>query len=305
MHKLIVIAGPTAIGKSSSAIELAKKLKAEILSVDCYQCYRYMDIGTAKATKEQLNSVKHYMVNEYEPTEALSVSEYAKKSKQIIDERIQHNDLILVGGSGLYIDGIVFDNYNFDDNSTDDDYRIFLQNYLSQNGKDALFSKLVSVDPEYAQITHCNNTKRVIRALEYYHTTGKKMSDNKPLRKWYYENTNYFVLSLNRDVLYPRIDMRVDEMLNSGLLNEVKELYSKYGESASQSFKAIGYSELIEYFNGEISYETAVELIKQHTRNYAKRQYTWFRRNPFSHWIELDGSESATDIANRIYGEIL
>lgn len=304
MHNLIVIAGPTAIGKSSTAIELAKKINAQIISVDCYQCYKYMDIGTAKATEEQLNKVKHFMVSEYEPTESLSVFEYAQKSKEIIKERIKHNDIILVGGSGLYIDSIVFDNYNFDECSTDTSYRTFLQKYAEENGKSALYEKLCEIDPDYAQTTHCNNIKRVIRALEYYHTTGKKMSENKTQRKLYYDNTKYFVLSLDRAILYPRINLRVDEMMDSGLLEEVKYLYEKYSECATQAFKAIGYAELISYLKGEISLENAVELIKQHTRNYAKRQYTWFRANNFARFVTLDGDENASDIANIIYGEL-
>lgn len=296
----VVIAGPTAVGKSSAAIELSAFLNAQIVSADSYQCYKYMDIGTAKPTEEEQKKVKHYMIDVYYPNEKISVFDFAKDARENISKVTDKNNAIIVGGSGLYIDSIVFQNYNFKTQTVDFEYRAYLQNLASENGGDVLFKMLEEVDPEYALTTHKNNIKRIIRALEYYHSSKEKMSENKPDKKFVYENTSYFVLNMERDKLYSRINDRVDIMMQNGLLDEVSFLYSKYGDYAQNAFKAIGYAELISYIKGETNLSTAVELIKQHSRNYAKRQYTWFRRNKEACWIDVDDNDTGITVAKKI-----
>ncbi len=297
---VIVIAGPTAVGKSSTAIALSRLINAEIVSADSFQCYKYMDIGTAKPTKAELAEAQHHMIDSYMPNEALSVFEFAKAAKSVIKKRLREKNIILVGGSGLYIDSIIFQNYNFEEKTVDNEYRESLQRIAAANGEDVLFKMLEERDPEYAKLTHRNNTKRIIRALEFYHSSGKKMSENRCEKKFVYPNTSYFVLGMDRNILYNRINARVDKMMADGLLDEVASLYSGFGESAANAFKAIGYAELISYIKGEADLLSATNLIKQHSRNYAKRQYTWFRKNSEAVWIEVDENYTSEKIAKKI-----
>lgn len=301
---IVVIAGPTAVGKSSTAIELSKKINAEIVSADSFQCYKYMDIGTAKPTRAELEKVRHHMIDVYMPNESPGVFDYASDAKAIIEKKLAEKNIILVGGSGLYIDSIIFQNYNFEEATVDAEYRKKLQKIADECGGNVLFEMLEKCDPEYAKLTHRNNVKRVIRALEFFYSSGKRMSENKPEKKFAYKNTSYFVLGMDRNILYDRINKRVDEMMENGLVDEVSALYNEFGESASDAFKAIGYAELIAYIKGETDLYSAAELIKQHSRNYAKRQYTWFRRNPEAIWINVEESDSSETIAKKILEKI-
>lgn len=301
MKSLTVIAGPTAVGKSACAVKLAKMNPSVIVSADAYQCYRMMDIGTAKTTPGEMEGIPHRMIDVYDPRELISVSDYAADAVGILDGLGSDEAAILVGGSGLYIDSIVFSSYSFEGGEPDDEYRSALGDYARQRGNESLWELLREKDPEYAASTHPNNVKRVIRALEFFRSTGMKMSSQKRERTFRYPATRYFVLELDRQYLYPRIDERVERMLEAGLAEEVKSLYEYCGHDRSlPSMKAIGYSEIISYLEGEISFETAVELIKQHSRNYAKRQYTWFRSDPLCEWISLEADMDAGDITQLI-----
>ncbi|MBO4360967.1 MAG: tRNA (adenosine(37)-N6)-dimethylallyltransferase MiaA [Eubacteriaceae bacterium] len=301
MRSLYVIAGPTAVGKSASSVILARGTDSVIVSADAYQCYRRMDIGTAKSTLNEMGGVPHYMIDVYEPTESIRVSRYASDASGILGSLGEEGRAVIVGGSGLYIDSIVFSSYSFEGGEPDEAYRDKLREYAAQEGNERLWERLKEADPEYAALTHPNNVKRVIRALEYHHSTGEKMSCRKKERVFRYPGTRYFVLDLDRQYLYPRIDERVDRMLSSGLVEEVRTVYEYCGYDRSlPSLKAIGYSEIIAYLEGETSLDYAVELVKQHSRNYAKRQYTWFRSDPLCEWITLTPDMGAQDIAELI-----
>ncbi|MBR2781323.1 MAG: tRNA (adenosine(37)-N6)-dimethylallyltransferase MiaA [Eubacteriaceae bacterium] len=301
MKSLTVIAGPTAVGKSASSVIVAQKSSSVIVSADAYQCYRKMDIGTAKSTAEEMGGVPHRMIDIYEPTSRISVSDYAADAVKILDSLGEDESAVVVGGSGLYIDSIVFSSYSFEAGEPNEAYRSELRDYAVQNGNERLWERLRQTDPAYAQITHPNNVKRIIRALEFHHATGMRMSEQKKERTFRYPSTRYFVLDLDRAFLYPRIDERVDRMMEAGLLEEVRDLYEYCGYDRSlPSLKAIGYSEIISFLEGERDLESAVELIKQHSRNYAKRQYTWFRADPLCEWIGLSPQMGPEDIADII-----
>lgn len=299
--RLIVIAGPTAVGKSACAIGLARLSGGEIVSADAYQCYRRLDIGTAKPSAEELSMAPHHMINVYDPDQRISVSDYAERAGKITGEILSRDtDVLLTGGSGLYIDSIVFSNYDFSSGSPDEEYRKELKEISDREGPGVLYDLLSTVDPVYASLTHPNNVKRVIRALEYHHATGEKMSSARKEKIPRFPDTSYFVLSLDREFLYPRIDARVNRMMEEGLLGEVKELYSIYHDRTLTSMRAIGYAELIGYIEGETDLADAVDRIKQHSRNYAKRQYTWFRSVPGSILITLSPDMDGDDISKVI-----
>ncbi len=283
---VIVIAGPTACGKTALAMEVAKLMNCDIVSVDSVQCYKYFDIGSAKPTREMLRQVKHYMIDEYSPEQEVNVYDYSQKAVDYIRNILaEGKSAVLCGGSGLYIDSIVYDSYNF--NATEDEsYRIELCKEADTFGAAYLYDKLLSIDPEYAAKTHKNNVKRVIRALEYYHVSNKKMSDNVQEKHFRFPKTYYFALNSERNELYKRIDERVDEMLQNGMKEETQYLYDKYYKTNCGVFNSIGYKEFVDVFAGRMSIEQAVNLIKQHSRNYAKRQYTWFRANQDIIWLE-------------------
>ena len=301
MRSLTVIAGPTAVGKSASSVIVAKKSSSVIVSADAFQCYRKMDIGTAKSTASEMGGVPHHMIDVYEPTRRVSVSDYASDAIKVLDGLGEDESAVIAGGSGLYIDSIVFSSYSFEGGEPDEDYRSELRDYARQNGNESLWERLKETDPAYAALTHPNNVKRVIRALEYHHSTGMRMSEQKRERTFRYPSSRYFVLELDREHLYPRIDERVDRMMDAGLLEEVRSLYEYCGYDRDlPSLKAIGYSELISYLEGETDLENAVELIKRHSRNYAKRQYTWFRADPLCEWITLREDMGPSDIAELI-----
>lgn len=285
---LIVIAGPTACGKTDISIDLAEKIGGEIISGDSMQVYKYMDIGTAKVTKEEMRGIPHYLVDELYPDEEYNVMLFQQKAKQYMEGIYSRGHIpIIVGGTGFYINALVYDN----DFSEEEESEIRKELYaVAENeGAEKLHAMLAEVDPEYAANIHHNNVKRVARALEYYRLTGEKMSEhNKNAKeKETPYNLAFFVLNMDREKLYERINLRVDIMMNNGLEQEVRKLIEMGYSPELVSMQGLGYKEFIPYFNGEISLEQVVDDIKKYTRRFAKRQLTWFRGQTDGTWLDM------------------
>jgi tRNA dimethylallyltransferase len=298
--QVVVLLGPTAVGKTKLSIELAKNLNAEIISGDSMQIYRSMDIGTAKITEEEMEGIPHHLIDIKEPHESFSVAEFQELVRNLISEIHDRGKLaMIVGGTGLYIQSVIYD-YQFTDSASDPLYRKELENILKEEGVSQLYDKLKRIDPNSAERIHPNNTRRVIRALEIYQSTGKTMTEYLITQesKLLY-NVALIGLTMDRDLLYERINKRVDIMMDSGLLDEVSQLYSK-GINNCQSIQAIGYKELYSYLNKDISLEEATEQLKQNSRRYAKRQLTWFRNKMNVHWFDV-----STKAINQTLDEIL
>lgn len=298
MVKGLVIAGPTGVGKTDLSIKLAKLLNADIISADSAQIYKGMDIGTAKITAEEMQGVKHYMLDVVEPIKKYSVGDYQTAVDNILNEKERENkNIILTGGTGLYIGSIT---EGLSDLPAGDP---ILREELLKLDSEELYKKLMELDPQAAEDIHINNRRRVERALEVCMLTGDKFS---VLSKKNIKNNNYNFLKValerDREYLYERINLRVDIMLEKGLEQEVRALYEKYGENL-RKINIIGYTELIEYFNGQVSYEEAVENIKRNSRRYAKRQFTWFKNDPTYVWFDLD-KLSEEEIINSIIKEL-
>lgn len=298
MIKGLVIAGPTGVGKTDLSIKLAKLLDADIISADSAQIYKEMNIGTAKITTEEMQGVKHYMLDVVEPIKKYSVGDYQTAVDNILNEKEKENkNIILTGGTGLYIGSIT---EGLSDLPAGDP---ILREELLKLDSEELYKKLMELDPQAAQDIHINNRRRVERAVEVCLLTGDKFS---VLSKKNIKNNNYNFLKValerDREYLYERINLRVDIMLEKGLEQEVRALYEKYGENL-RKINIIGYTELIEYFNGQFSYEEAVENIKRNSRRYAKRQFTWFKNDPTYVWFDLD-KLSEEEIINGIIKEL-
>ena len=298
MIKGLVIAGPTGVGKTDLSIKLAKLLNADIISADSAQIYKGMDIGTAKITAEEMQGVKHYMLDVVEPIKKYSVGDYQTAVDNILNEKERENkNIILTGGTGLYIGSIT---EGLSDLPAGDPV---LREELLKLDSEELYKKLMELDPQAAQDIHINNRRRVERAVEVCLLTGDKFSvlSKKNIKN---NNYNFFKVALERDreYLYERINLRVDIMLEKGLEQEVRDLYEKYGENL-RKINIIGYTELIEYFNGKVTYEEAVENIKRNSRRYAKRQFTWFKNDPTYVWFDLD-KLSEEEIINSIMSEL-
>lgn len=298
MVKGLVIAGPTGVGKTDLSIKLAKLLNADIISADSAQIYKGMDIGTAKITAEEMQGVKHYMLDVVEPIKKYSVGDYQTAVDNILNEKERENkNIILTGGTGLYIGSIT---EGLSDLPAGDP---ILREELLKLDSEELYKKLMELDPQAAEDIHINNRRRVERAVEVCMLTGDKFS---VLSKKNIKNNNYNFLKValerDREYLYERINLRVDIMLEKGLEQEVRALYEKYGENL-RKINIIGYTELIEYFNGQVSYEEAVENIKRNSRRYAKRQFTWFKNDPTYVWFDLD-KLSEEEIINSIIKEL-
>lgn len=286
-ERLIVIIGPTGVGKTKLSIELAKRFSCEIISGDSMQVYKTMDIGTAKITKEEMNGVPHHLINIKEPTESFSVAEFQQLVRNKITEITNKGKIpMIVGGTGLYIQSVLYD-YQFPQAPSDEQFRQQMENTVVEKGKDWLYKQLAQKDPESAKRIHPNNIRRVIRALEVFHCTGKTMSEYEKADKpsLLYE-TALIGLTMEREQLYERINNRVDEMITNGLVEEVKRLYDQSIRDC-QSIQAIGYKELYRYFDGEWTLEKAIEQLKQNSRRYAKRQYTWFRNKMDVQWYDV------------------
>lgn len=303
--KLLIIAGPTAVGKTEISVKLAKELNGEIISTDSMQIYKYMDIGSAKISKEEMEGIPHHLIDIIDPKVQFSVSEYKQKCLEVMEEIYSRGKLpILVGGTGLYIDSVTC-NMSFTESEKDEEYRSYLWNLAEKEGNDKLHSMLKDIDNESYNSIHPNNRKRVIRALEVYKLTGKPFSSFKEDNKKYDVPYNifYYVLNMDRAKLYERINKRVDIMMKKGLIEEVKKLMNMGLTSNMQSMQGIGYKEIMYYLNGDISLEQAEEMIKQGTRNYAKRQLTWFRKDPRAVFIDKDDL-SEEEIINKIINDI-
>lgn len=290
-EKVAVIIGPTAVGKTKLSIDLAKALNGEIISGDSMQIYRTMDIGTAKVTKEEMDGIPHYMVDIKNPEESFSVAEFQERVRKHIREITERGKLpIIVGGTGLYIQSVLFD-YQFTDDAGDAIYREQMEKLALERGVEYVHKKLQEVDPESAERIHANNVRRVIRALEIFHTSGEKMSDQleKQENELLYD-VSLIGLTMDREMLYDRINLRVDIMMDQGLLEEVEGLYNR-GIRDCQSIQAIGYKEIYDYFEDRVSLEEAVSQLKTNSRRYAKRQLTWFRNKMDVTWFDVTDGE--------------
>lgn len=294
---VVVICGPTASGKSTLAIDLAKEFNGEIISADSMQVYKGMQIATAKPSLEQMGGIPHHLMSFHDPKDSFSVAEYVKLAREKILEIIDRNKLpIICGGTGLYIDSLI-DNIQFNDKIPYDyGYRNHLREIAAEKGNGFLLEQLGKIDPETASKLHENNLSRVIRALEVHKISGKKMSDMQAESKSVPSPYDACMIALDydREILYERINSRVDLMLVEGLINEARDFYSHdYYPTAVQ---AIGYKELKPFVEGKAGLEECVECLKQETRKYAKRQLTWFRRNKKIHWVKVGNSNSYREI---------
>lgn len=291
---VVVIVGATAVGKTKLSIEIAKKFNGEIISGDSMQVYKGMDIGTAKITKEETQEVPHYMIDIKDPDKEFSVADFQTYVQKYIDDISNNQKLpIIVGGSGLYIQGALY-NYKFSEQKRDQEITNKLEKEIEDNGIDFLYNRLKEVDPDQAKKIHPNNHRRVIRALEIYEMTGKTMSAyHQTQNKDPLYNVIYIGLEMERKLLYNRINERIDIMIENGLEAEVYHLY-KQGLKDCQSMKAIGYKEFIPYFEKEQSLERTIELLKRNSRRYAKRQNTWFRNKMDINWYTINPKQPET-----------
>jgi len=294
VNKVIVIVGPTAVGKKKLSIDIAKYLQTEIISGDSMQVYEGMDIGTGKATEAEMANIPHYMLDIKQPDEEFSVAEF----KSHVEEHIASiNDKgmipIVVGGSGLYIQAVLYD-YQFSDRKRDETITKRLEAELAEIGNEQLHERLEKIDPDQAAKIHPNNFRRVIRALEVYESTGKTLTElqSEQTNEAQYEHL-IIGLEMERALLYEQINLRVDGMVEAGLVREVQKLYDA-GYEDTQAMKAIGYKEIIPYIKGEISLEAAVDTLKRNSRRYAKRQYTWFKNQLDVNWFNLTTSNYET-----------
>lgn len=291
---LILIAGPTASGKTKTSVLLAKAIGGEIISADSMQIYKGMDIGTAKVKPEEMEHIPHYMIDEWEADFPCNVATFKAKEETYLEAIYAKGKIpILVGGTGFYINAILF-NTQFEETQSDTTYRMTLEKIAKEEGALTLHRKLEQVDPKSAATIHPNNVKRVIRALEYYKETGNPISEHNEKERVKrssnespYDYT-FFALTMDRDMLYSRINKRIDQMMEEGLLEEVKSFYDAGLSEDLPSMKAIGYKEFFPYFKKELSLETCIDKLKQNTRNYAKRQLTWFKHQADPIFIEVD-----------------
>ncbi|MBO5460635.1 MAG: tRNA (adenosine(37)-N6)-dimethylallyltransferase MiaA [Ruminococcus sp.] len=285
---LIILTGPTAVGKTKASIGLAKAINGEIISADSMQVYKYMDIGSAKIRPEEMQGIKHYLVDELEPDEEFNVVRFQTMAKQAMQEIYAKGKVpILVGGTGFYIQAVLYD-IDFQANGEDNTYRAELEQLAKDKGASYLHDMLLEVDEQSANDIHENNVKKVIRALEYYHQTGKKISEHNAAERQKESpyNAVYFVLNDERKNLYERINLRVDQMVEEGLVEEVRGLKDRGYQKQMVSMQGLGYKEIFDYLEGTSTLEAAIEIIKRDTRHFAKRQITWFKRERNVNWID-------------------
>ena len=290
MKDLIVLTGPTAVGKTSLSIALAKAVGGEIISADSMQVYKYMNIGTAKITEEEKCGIPHFLIDELEPDEEFNVTIFKNKVMGYIkDIKSRGKVPIIVGGTGFYIQSVIYD-INFNEYGDDSNVRKKYEAMAETIGKSELHKKLALVDGEYADSVSYNNVKKVVRALTFFEMTGEKLSEHNKRER---ERSSpfdfaYFVLTMDRKKLYERIDKRVDLMFDMGLVDEVKALMAKGYDKSLVSMQGIGYKEVIDYLNGRTSLEECIDIIKRDTRHFAKRQLTWFKREKVVTYIDKD-----------------
>lgn len=308
--RLLVLIGPTAVGKTALSLELSRLFQCEIISGDSMQVYRSMDIGTAKLPLEERQGIRHHMIDIFDPDQAFSVAEFQDRCKILIPEIEARGKLpFIVGGTGLYVESVCY-GFEFTDSGADEAYRQAQAAYAEQFGAIALHDKLKAVDPDTAQRLHPNDQRRIIRALEIYHLTGERLSEQLSGQS---KESPYELciigLTMDRQLLYQRIDARVDEMMGQGLVEEVKHLMDQGYSRNLVSMQGLGYKEIAAYLAGEMTLEDAVVLLKRDTRRFAKRQLSWFRHMKDIHWIDVTDAEnfyqSMTTIRDIIAGKFL
>lgn len=285
---MVILTGPTAVGKTALSIELAKKINGAIISADSMQVYKYMDIGSAKIMPQEMQGVKHYLVDELFPTDEFHIVKFQEMAKAALKEIYADGKIpIIVGGTGFYIQGLLYD-IDFSKQDADHEYRMELEKFAKEYGVEALHERLKDIDPVSYATIHANNVKRVIRALEYYHFSGKTISEHNEIERQKESPYNfaYFVLNDERKNLYDRIEKRIDIMMEQGLLEEVMRLKQMGCHKDMVSMQGLGYKEILAYLDGEYSLEDAVALLKKETRHFAKRQLTWFRRERDVIWMD-------------------
>ncbi|SHI94202.1 tRNA dimethylallyltransferase [Lutispora thermophila DSM 19022] len=301
-QKLCIIAGPTAVGKTDISILIAQKLCGEIISADSAQVYKYMDIGTAKVSKDDMKGINHYMIDEVYPDENFSVAVFKEKAECYIKDINSRGKLpIIVGGTGLYINSLL-NNLEFTNSIIDIDFRNKMRQIASEKGNEYVHEMLKSIDEVSYKRLHPNDLKRVIRALEVYNHTGKPISYFQMLSKQQpckYEYA-YICLNMDRSRLYNRIELRVDKMIKEGLVDEVEKLLKMGYSKKLTSLQALGYKEIIDYLDGDYSLEEAINTLKKNTRHYAKRQLTWFRNDERVFWINIDNYFSINAMAENM-----
>ena len=293
---VIVICGPTASGKTALSIELAKQINGEIVSADSMQIYKDMDIGSAKPTKEEMGDIKHYMIDFVFPDERYSVADYKKEASKAIEEILKKGKTpIVVGGTGLYVDALIY-GIEYQDVEFDEEYRNKLEQIAEKEGLENLYNRAKEIDEEAIKNISKNDKKRIIRILEIYKETGKTKTEQEIESRKNEVPYDYkvFALNMDRDILYNRINKRVDIMVENGLIEEVKNICKKYNKYPT-AMQGLGYKEIKEYLDGIITKEEAIEKIKQETRRYAKRQLTWFRKNKQTIWLD-----ASKDMQNNI-----
>lgn len=284
---LVVLTGPTAVGKTRLSVELARRIGGEIISADSMQVYRGMDIGSAKVTKAEMQGIPHYLIDEFDPAEEFHVVRFQEYAKKYIQDIAARGKIpVLVGGTGFYIQAVLND-IDFTENGEDTSYRTYLEQLAKEQGAEVLHEMLLKVDPESAEAIHANNVKRTIRALEYFHETGEKISQHneEERQKESPYNFVYFVLNDERERIYQNIDLRVDLMMEQGLLKEVEQLKKQGCTRNMVSMQGLGYKEILDYMDGVYPLDEAVRIIKRDTRHFAKRQLTWFRREREVIWV--------------------
>ena len=300
MHKkpMVIIAGPTAVGKTEISIRLAKLLGGSVISADSMQVYKYMDIGSAKIRKEEMEGIPHYLVDCLYPEEEFHVARFCEMAKEALNEIYSQGRIpIIVGGTGFYIQALLYD-IDFHEEPESQEYRATLEQLAKEKGADVLYEMLREVDPKSCETIHKNNIKRVIRALEFYHVNKTPISahNEEQKRKESPYNFAFFVLTDERELLYQRIDKRVDIMIEKGLVKEVQFLKDKGYHRNMVSMQGLGYKEILSYLEGEITLEEAIYIIKRDTRHFAKRQITWFKREPDVIWLNRSKFNQNTDL---------
>jgi tRNA dimethylallyltransferase len=302
-QRVLTIVGPTAVGKTALSLELARRFNGEIISGDSMQFYRGMDIGTAKATIAERAEVPHHMIDICDPDEDVTVADFQRVCKTLIAEINERGRLpMLVGGTGLYVQSVLYD-YRFSQAGEDEVYRASLTIFAEEHGNEALHAKLREVDPVTAERLHPNDVKRVIRALEVHHMTGTPMSEYQARSEESPYDLLLIGLTMERSQLYDRINRRVDQMITEGLIEEVKGLLDQGYTASLRSMQALGYKEIIAYLEGAMTREDAIELLKKRTRNFAKRQLTWFRAMKDIVWFDVTPVEggSLSSVYDAIY----
>ena len=291
--KVVVICGPTASGKTALSIELAKKINGEIISCDSMQIYKDMNIGTAKPTKEEMQGIKHYLLDYVLPTKRYSVADYKRDAEKSIKKILEKGKVpIIVGGTGLYVDSLIY-NIEYPEIKFDEQYREKLEKEVEEKGLENLYKEAKKIDPIAVEKISKTDKKRILRILEIYHATGKTKTEQEIISRRNEPEYDYKVYALlwDREKLYDRINLRVDLMIKQGLIEEVKSILEKYNTFPT-AMQGLGYKEVVQYLNGELTKEKMIEKVKQETRRYAKRQMTWFRKNKQTVWLDAENRQN-------------